>query len=216
KELNIKHSINFLALQETKMTRVTHMDVKFIKGNSNYQYVFSDPVGASGGILCVWEAEEESREDNDMERVSESVFDINSSSHKDGNGVIGDQVYEDPFGFYGLLKNQQANEVRELSPSMSHPLGFTLEVSEIRKDIENKVSKEFSPSVNAKVMSNSQKIHEESNSDVASPYVVYNGGSVLGLLEDMIRVGQAMGYSLERCEKDLEKIIGSQGVNDVI
>ncbi|GKB53205.1 RNA-directed DNA polymerase, eukaryota [Tanacetum coccineum] len=32
------------------------MDVKFIWGNSNYQYVSSDSVGSSGGILCVWEA----------------------------------------------------------------------------------------------------------------------------------------------------------------
>ncbi|GJZ69812.1 RNA-directed DNA polymerase, eukaryota [Tanacetum coccineum] len=56
KELNIKHKVNFIALQETKMDRVTQMDVKFIWGNSNYQYVSSDTVGSSGGILCVWEA----------------------------------------------------------------------------------------------------------------------------------------------------------------
>nr|GEY33677.1 hypothetical protein [Tanacetum cinerariifolium] len=56
KELKIKHNVNFLALQETKMDRVNHMDVKFIWGNSNYQYVSSDSTGSSGGILCVWEA----------------------------------------------------------------------------------------------------------------------------------------------------------------
>nr|GEW08656.1 RNA-directed DNA polymerase, eukaryota [Tanacetum cinerariifolium] len=56
KELNIKHKVNFLALQETKMDRVNHMDIKFIWGNSNYQYVSSDSAGSSGGILCVWEA----------------------------------------------------------------------------------------------------------------------------------------------------------------
>nr|GEY71683.1 RNA-directed DNA polymerase, eukaryota [Tanacetum cinerariifolium] len=55
KELNTKHNVNFLALQETKTTRVTHMDVKFKWGNSNYQYVSSDSVASSGGILCVWE-----------------------------------------------------------------------------------------------------------------------------------------------------------------
>ncbi|GKA81518.1 RNA-directed DNA polymerase, eukaryota [Tanacetum coccineum] len=32
------------------------MDVKFLWGNSNYQFVFSESVGNSGGILCVWEA----------------------------------------------------------------------------------------------------------------------------------------------------------------
>ncbi|GKC02424.1 RNA-directed DNA polymerase, eukaryota, partial [Tanacetum coccineum] len=34
---------------------ISHMDVKFIWGNSNYQFVASDSVGNSGGILCVWE-----------------------------------------------------------------------------------------------------------------------------------------------------------------
>ncbi|GJY12941.1 RNA-directed DNA polymerase, eukaryota [Tanacetum coccineum] len=56
KELNLQHKVNFLALQETKMDRITHMDVKFIWGNSNYQFVSSDSVGNSGGILCIWEA----------------------------------------------------------------------------------------------------------------------------------------------------------------
>nr|GEU80083.1 RNA-directed DNA polymerase, eukaryota [Tanacetum cinerariifolium] len=55
KELNYKHGINFLALQETKMDCISHMDVKFIWGNSNYQFVASGSVGNSGGILCVWE-----------------------------------------------------------------------------------------------------------------------------------------------------------------
>nr|GEX15916.1 RNA-directed DNA polymerase, eukaryota [Tanacetum cinerariifolium] len=56
KELNIKHKVNFLALQETKMDLINHMDVKFIWDNPDYQYVSSDSAGGSGGILCVWEA----------------------------------------------------------------------------------------------------------------------------------------------------------------
>ena len=55
KELNIKHKVNFLALQETKMDNISHMDVKLLWGNSNYQFVSSDSAGNSGGILCVWE-----------------------------------------------------------------------------------------------------------------------------------------------------------------
>ncbi|GKB04452.1 RNA-directed DNA polymerase, eukaryota, partial [Tanacetum coccineum] len=38
------------------MSRVTHMDVKFLWGNSNYDFACSDSLGNSGGILCVWEA----------------------------------------------------------------------------------------------------------------------------------------------------------------
>ena len=39
------------------------------------------------------------------------------------------------------------------------------------------------------------------------------GGSVLGVLEEVIKVGQAMGFSMEGCEKDIETIIGNQGAD---
>ena len=53
KELNNKNSINFLVLQNMKMERVSQMDVRFMWGNSNYDFVYSDSVGSSRGILCV-------------------------------------------------------------------------------------------------------------------------------------------------------------------
>ncbi|GJV58371.1 hypothetical protein Tco_1459376 [Tanacetum coccineum] len=46
--------------------------------------------------------------------------------------------------------------------------------------------------------------------------VVKSGGSVLDVMEDIIRVGQVMGYSMEGCVKDLENIIGKQGEDNVI
>ncbi|GJW94067.1 RNA-directed DNA polymerase, eukaryota [Tanacetum coccineum] len=55
KELNFKHRSNFLAIQETKMDCIYDMDIKFMWGNSNFQYIASDSVGNSGGLLCVWE-----------------------------------------------------------------------------------------------------------------------------------------------------------------
>ncbi|GKB96821.1 RNA-directed DNA polymerase, eukaryota, partial [Tanacetum coccineum] len=55
KELNNKQGVNFLALQETKLEVISHMDVKFLWGNSNFQFVASGSVSNSGGILCVWE-----------------------------------------------------------------------------------------------------------------------------------------------------------------
>ncbi|GKA88970.1 RNA-directed DNA polymerase, eukaryota [Tanacetum coccineum] len=35
-------------------------------------------------------------------------------------------------------------------------------------------------------------------------------------MDDMIKVGQTMGYTMEGCMKDMVNIIGTQGVNDVI
>ncbi|GKF42579.1 hypothetical protein Tco_0125921, partial [Tanacetum coccineum] len=110
----------------------------------------------------------------------------------------------------------------ESSLSLSHPPGFTPEVFEIRKEndhveggIYSEVVKEFSPTVNAKAMNNSQEVQEESNRESASQNVVNNGGSILGVLEDMIRVGKAMGYTMDGCMKDFEYIIGTQGVDGV-
>nr|GEY18143.1 RNA-directed DNA polymerase, eukaryota [Tanacetum cinerariifolium] len=40
-------------IRKTKTDSTSHMDVKFIWGNSNYQFVCSDLAGNSGGILCV-------------------------------------------------------------------------------------------------------------------------------------------------------------------
>nr|GFA43028.1 RNA-directed DNA polymerase, eukaryota [Tanacetum cinerariifolium] len=90
--------------------------------------------------------------------------------------------------FYDLLKKHQLEGARESSPSLSHPPGFTPEVSEIQKE--------------------NVHVQEESNRESASQNVGNNGGSVLGVLEDMIRVGQAMGYTMDGCIKDLEHIIG--------
>nr|GEW56569.1 RNA-directed DNA polymerase, eukaryota [Tanacetum cinerariifolium] len=56
KALTNSFKLNFLAIQETKTIRVSNMDVKFLWGNSNYDYVCSDSLGSSGGILCIWEA----------------------------------------------------------------------------------------------------------------------------------------------------------------
>nr|GEY15258.1 zinc finger, CCHC-type [Tanacetum cinerariifolium] len=55
KELSLKNNINFMAIQETKTNCISHMDVKFMWGNSKYNYVYSEAVGNSGGILRVWE-----------------------------------------------------------------------------------------------------------------------------------------------------------------
>ncbi|GJU56401.1 hypothetical protein Tco_1230115 [Tanacetum coccineum] len=57
--------------------------------------------------------------------------------------------------------------------------------------------------------------NQEANGDSINTSVVKIGGSVLGLLEDMIRVGQAMGYKMDGCAKDLEGIIGNLGVDVV-
>ncbi|GJZ17026.1 hypothetical protein Tco_0553149 [Tanacetum coccineum] len=73
------------------------------------------------------------------------------------------------------------------------------------------------PRVDAKVMDHSQEVHDSSNGESVSSFShkVHNGGSILDILDDMVRVGHSMGYNLDGCLKDMERIIGSQGDEDV-
>ncbi|GKA33082.1 RNA-directed DNA polymerase, eukaryota [Tanacetum coccineum] len=55
KELSIKNKVNFLAIQETKMEKIDEFCVKQCWGNLVFDYAYSEAVGNSGGILCVWD-----------------------------------------------------------------------------------------------------------------------------------------------------------------
>ncbi|GKB64513.1 hypothetical protein Tco_0920699 [Tanacetum coccineum] len=64
-------------------------------------------------------------------------------------------------------------------------------------------------------MNNSQVVQDDVSYNSGGGSGKQKGGSVLGVLEEMIRVGRAMGYSIEGCEKDIESIIKTKG-DDVI
>ncbi|GKD42924.1 RNA-directed DNA polymerase, eukaryota, partial [Tanacetum coccineum] len=55
RELNIKHKVSFLTLQETKIENISVMDVKFLWGNYIFEHLYSEAIGTSGGILCMWD-----------------------------------------------------------------------------------------------------------------------------------------------------------------
>nr|GEZ84583.1 RNA-directed DNA polymerase, eukaryota [Tanacetum cinerariifolium] len=103
---------------------------------------------------------------SDVEEVSETNFGDNSSIPINNIDELEMQQSEDPFNIYRLLRKQPGDESHEVSSSLSHPSGFTPDVS---------------------------------------------GGSVLGVMEDMIRVGKVMGYSMDGCVKDLDEAVGNSG-----
>ncbi|GKA99799.1 RNA-directed DNA polymerase, eukaryota, partial [Tanacetum coccineum] len=55
RELCIKNKVNFVGLQETKMESIDLLSVRSCWGNLTFDYVHSDSVGNSGGILCMWD-----------------------------------------------------------------------------------------------------------------------------------------------------------------
>ncbi|GJQ93066.1 RNA-directed DNA polymerase, eukaryota [Tanacetum coccineum] len=54
-ELNTKHRVDFVALQEIKMKKMNLFSIKALWGILSFDYAFSPSIGYSGGILCVWD-----------------------------------------------------------------------------------------------------------------------------------------------------------------
>nr|GFA02790.1 hypothetical protein [Tanacetum cinerariifolium] len=133
-------------------------------------------------------------------RAIRTVFDIRRDPNE-REPRISKQQSKDPFNIYRLLRKQPGDDSHEISSSLSHPSGFTPDVSVIRNE-NGQSAKEISVVVNANV--NSQDVYKEASCDNVDPNVVKNRGSILRVIEDMIRVRKAMGYSMDGCVKDLE------------
>nr|GEW51096.1 RNA-directed DNA polymerase, eukaryota [Tanacetum cinerariifolium] len=151
--------------------------------------------------------------ESDVEGVAETIFVDNTSSPINNFDEKNKQQSEDQFKIYDILEKQTVGGAREVSPSLSHPSGFTPEMSV--NQMENvKGVEEFPSTANANVMNTSHVFVQDAKSDSMNPGIVKSGGSVLRVLEDMIPVGQAMGYKMDGCVEDLERIIGNQGADD--
>ncbi|GKE26991.1 RNA-directed DNA polymerase, eukaryota, partial [Tanacetum coccineum] len=129
---------------------------------------------------------------------------------------------EDPFKIYDILnKKKKVAETIVSDTSIPFPPGFTPNIESPKEDEQHlNMDTVHSPckssGCSSRIMESSQKINEELHAE-GYQNVVKNreGGSILELLEEMITVGQTMGFSMEGCNKDMEKIIGSQGDNKV-
>nr|GFB75788.1 RNA-directed DNA polymerase, eukaryota [Tanacetum cinerariifolium] len=163
---------------------------------------------------------DESGDDNgsDIDGMADDKFDGNPVPPLNSTDEHEVQQSKDPFELYDLLKkNKTRKEIRDPSHSLSHLPGFTPLCSQVRMDndqinrvTDGELAKEASPVISAKVMNMSQHVQEEDLSK-SGRIDGATGGSVLGVLEEVIRVGQVMGYSMEGCKKDIESIIGNQG-----
>nr|GEX65391.1 RNA-directed DNA polymerase, eukaryota [Tanacetum cinerariifolium] len=135
------------------------------------------------------------------ESNSEAVFDTYFGDNTDELGNVADSVQpptkkeisNDPFNIYEL-HNKYDKEVDNTGTDSSIPFppGFT-PVKDIYKEAEQ--------DMRADQVRGSGFKHSED-------------GSILEILDEMIKVGQTMGFSMDGCTKDMEKIIGSQGVHE--
>ncbi|GJY07024.1 RNA-directed DNA polymerase, eukaryota [Tanacetum coccineum] len=160
--------------------------------------------------------------DSDEEVVSESSFetgpDLNCINNE-GDGIIQAEVQNsvDPFGIYDILnKNTVKNVVPD--PSLSHPPGFTpVQSSSDSPLVERTRVREMSPiKQNGDTRVDDSNVNTSESINDFSPNIpsrkTSKGGSMLDVLDDLIKVGKSMGYVMEGCSKDFEHIISSQGV----
>ncbi|GJS79063.1 RNA-directed DNA polymerase, eukaryota [Tanacetum coccineum] len=198
KDINSIPNLRTLLMDEETLDLEDNVDSSFgrkrlcIKTKHAESILESFKIIVKGKVFMFNSSEEDSGGESasDVEEVPETIFGVNSSSPNNYSEEMGEQHSGDPFKIYDILKKKPCGEVRVT---------------------DSKVVKAPSSSFNAKVMNTSQEVHEEVNSESAGQRVVNNGGSMLGVMEDMIRVGQAMGYSMDGCVKDFEFIIGNQG-----
>nr|GEX60280.1 RNA-directed DNA polymerase, eukaryota [Tanacetum cinerariifolium] len=171
-----------------------HKESEYVSDDESLHGTKNKSVGSQHG-------EDDLVDDSDVEGVSETFF---GDKHPSPNNSVcnnsekvAEQQSEDPFCIYDVLNKKPKGVAQDSDSSLSHPPGFTPEVSRQENDhrgvdLNTETDKVNSPLVHTKVMNNSQKVHENvtSNGESAFNYShnAHNGGSILEVLDDMIRV----------------------------
>nr|GEY41253.1 hypothetical protein [Tanacetum cinerariifolium] len=174
---------------------------------------------------------------SDTEAVSDTYFGDNvvnvdnaevQGQEKDfGNPTVNVEVSSDPFNIYGLLNNRKTdNGTTGSNTTPPFPPGFTPKVRQQghydnrNPNVDNVVDTNASP---CKSVGSNTRIAKEAGNVEGNLYTdnrscgfkLKEGGSILDILDEMIKVGQTMGFSMVGCTKDMEGIIGAQGENVV-
>nr|GEY50572.1 RNA-directed DNA polymerase, eukaryota, reverse transcriptase zinc-binding domain protein [Tanacetum cinerariifolium] len=169
----------------------------------------------------------------DGEDVPETMFEeeepIQNQSDVKSFGKNDDKS-KDPFNIYLLLKKTDKNTIKQESESsLNHPSGFTPKEGSVRSQVnEEEVRGSNFENVNQKHcgMENSFGVNKDNTNpkdevsgstcseQFKKPKVSYTGGSILNLLDDVVKDGRVMGYNMDGCLANMENIIESQGVDE--
>ncbi|GJU17260.1 RNA-directed DNA polymerase, eukaryota [Tanacetum coccineum] len=166
--------------------------------------------------------------ESDVDGVSETYFGEHEGNLENDQNqeqpLKEKEISDDPFQIYDLLRKQDEGVVTSgLDKSIPYPPGFTPEKDNTKtearevKDKDSAMSQSRSEGLCSRILEDAQPVDEYLSSDGrVNGHEQKKGGSILEVLDDMIKVGQTMGFSMEGCMKDIENIIGSQGANEVI
>ncbi|GJX27848.1 hypothetical protein Tco_0235927 [Tanacetum coccineum] len=197
------------------------------KEDSTSEYYLDDESvqGVEKQEECLKHDDQSVEEEDELDAISETdleneVYSENREKQQSGN-VQEPIISEDPFQIYKTLKTMEHEQKMQSEQSVPFPPGYTpIEVKETQEketDVAvspQKVQSEVSP----KIIEEENQIHVNDpthKTQESNGMIHQNGGSILEVMDDMVRVGQTMGYSMEGCLKDIENIIGSQGALEV-
>nr|GEX43861.1 DIE2/ALG10 family [Tanacetum cinerariifolium] len=163
-------------------------------------------------------SEEEQQVEDDISVVPDTISEDAKSKDDEGNTpkeAVEDQYSADPFGIYSILKknNRKVTEESSIKESLKFPPGFTpREDGEVDGNVNDKIE-----SVHGNSATYSKKNGTESVGSVHIHKVEIprTGGSILSLMEELIKVGHTMGYNMDGCTKNIKDIVEVQGVDDV-
>nr|GFB38244.1 nucleotide-binding alpha-beta plait domain-containing protein [Tanacetum cinerariifolium] len=119
--------------------------------------------------------------------------------------------FDDPFNLYPLLNKKKNTEKSNNTESIQYPPGFTpCDVKAAGLDKNTTKINESSGVGGEKLDSVSVGSRNCKNVDIKR-----TRGSLLNVMEELIKVGKTMGYNMEGCMKNIEEIIEIQGVEEV-
>ncbi|GKA49590.1 nucleotide-binding alpha-beta plait domain-containing protein [Tanacetum coccineum] len=178
-------------------------------------------------------------EDNsDIEKVPNTFNEEEDLENKCDSGVHSVnnlEKSEDPFNLYSLLnrKDFSNKNANDSDSSLKFPPGFTPPAPNCDDDRSENIEETKDAFTESYANNNLEennvdadnncfdKLRASGGSKAASvcsgsfkkSSVPRSGGSFLGLMEEVVKVGQTMGYNMEGCEINLAEIIKSQGAS---
>ncbi|GJT17383.1 putative RNA-directed DNA polymerase, eukaryota, reverse transcriptase zinc-binding domain protein [Tanacetum coccineum] len=140
-------------------------------------------------------------DDSDEERIPETVFQVDDQGEKNKEEGELVQDHKIPPGFSPKEKYDE---------NSLHEGGDNKDMEE-PKD-RNAISKQCKFS---------KKSNDGGNDSISSGHfkaseIPRTGGSILGLLDEVVKVGMVMGYKMEGCMSNIAEIIEAQGADEVV
>nr|GFA68182.1 RNA-directed DNA polymerase, eukaryota, reverse transcriptase zinc-binding domain protein [Tanacetum cinerariifolium] len=137
------------------------------------------------------------------------------------DGVKNNSVSADPFNLYPLLHKKNTEGSNKKSDiSKKYPPGFTPKEGSIGESInKDSGTGDNGKDGNDKGEQSGIESKNDSNESVCSGHFKksekpHTGGSILNVLDDVVKVGQVMGYKMDGCIANMAEIIESQGEAD--